>query len=359
MRTFQLARGLVRRGAEVEIVCPWSPGQPRAAYRHDGVRIRPALFATTPLLAISDDWLPSALPIAWEARLPGARSILRGLSSYDIAQFEVSGHGPWMERVPAGVKTVYGGHNVDADFGAERMSRAAPFRRRAAARIGALERRAVRASDLVLACTEQDVARFSGLYGDARRYEVVPNGFDDALLGFDRERLRAEQRNRMSAGPDELVMLFVGGGADHNHRAVRFLEEDVLPAVKQPVRLIVAGKAGEAVSAGSRAVTAIGYVEDMRPLLAAADVGVNPVAYGSGSNLKVAEYLAAGLPVVTTQVGSRGFERWADRMRIVELGEFPRALESLPPVGEPPAGIEELGWDGIAARLHALYAELS
>jgi hypothetical protein len=82
------------------------------------------------------------------------------------------------------------------------------------------------------------------------------------------------------------------------------------------------------------------------------------VAYGSGSNLKVAEYLAAGLPVLTTPVGSRGFERWADRMRIATLSEFAEALGALPEAGGPPPGIEDLAWSGIARRLHALYADL-
>jgi glycosyltransferase involved in cell wall biosynthesis len=358
VRTFQLAKGLVRLGAEVDIACPWSPGQPLRDYHFEGVRVRPTLFPTLPFLAISDDWLPSAIPIAWEARLPPARSLLRAAASYDIAQFEVSGHGSWIERVPPGVKRVYGGHNVDADFAPERAVRSGPLRRRVAGRVAELERRAVRASDLVLACTDQDVRRFQELYSGDADYAVVPNGFDDELLELDRDRFRIAERQELGLADDELLLLFVGGGAEHNHRAVRVLERDVLPAVRRPARLVVVGKASAALSASSGRVTAIGYVEDMRPLLAAADVGLNPVTYGSGSNVKVAEYLAAGLPVVTTPVGSRGFERWADRMRVVELDGFAGALESPPPAGTRPPGIEELAWGGIAGRLSALYAEL-
>jgi glycosyltransferase involved in cell wall biosynthesis len=358
VRTFQLARGLVRAGAEVDIVCPWSPGQPRRGYSVDGVSVRPKLFPTLPLLAVSDDWLPSAVPVAWEVRLPVARALLRAAAGYDIAQFEVSGHGDWMERLPAGVKAVYATHNVDVDFAPQRMTRAGVIRRRVAAKVADLERRAVRASDLLLACTDQDAARFADLYGTGTPCAVVPNGFPDELLALDRDPLRERLRRELAIGPDELLLLFVGGGAEHNHRAVRVLEEQVLPAATRPVRLVVAGKAGEALSGHEQRAAAIGYVEDIRPWLAAADVGLNPVAYGSGSNLKVAEYLAAGLPVLTTPVGSRGFERWADHMRVAELADFASALESLPAVSGPPPGIEELAWGGIARRLHALYAEL-
>jgi glycosyltransferase involved in cell wall biosynthesis len=358
VRTFQLARGLVRAGGEVDLVCPWSRGQPRGEYTVDGVRIRPTLFPTTPLLPLPDDWLPSALPISWEARLGRARSLLREAAGYDIAQFEVSGQGPWAERVPAGVKKVYASHNVDADFDLERGTRGGGLRRRMAGRLGDLERRLVAASDLVLACTQEDADRFGARYGAETPRAVVPNGFDDELLTLDRGRLRAAQRSELAMGDHELLLLFVGGRAEHNRRAVQALEQEVLPAIRRPARLVVIGKAGEALSGREERVRWIDYADDLRPWLSAADVGLNPVEYGSGSNLKVAEYLAAGLPVLTTAVGSRGFERWADRMRIAEVEDFPAAVESIPGVTDPPAGIEELAWSAIARRLYALYADL-
>jgi len=358
VQTFQLARGLVQAGGEVDLVCPWSPGQPRGEYAVDGVRIRPTLFPTTPLLALPEDLLPRALPLSWEARLGRARGLLRDAARYDIAQFEVSGQGPWAERVPAGVKKVYASHNVDADFDLARARGEGRLRRRIAARLGDMERRLVAASDLVLACTEEDAERFGARYGAGTPRAVVPNGFDDELLALDRDRLRDEHRRELALEPDELLLLFVGGGAEHNRRAVRTLELEVMPAVRRRARLVVIGKAAGALSREDERTRSVGYVEDLRPWLAAADVGLNPVAYGSGSNLKVAEYLAAGLPVLTTPIGSRGFERWADRMRIAQLTEFAQALEALPEADGPPPGIEDLAWSGIARRLHALYADL-
>src|SRR5690606_19481139 len=39
---------------------------------------------------------------------------------------------------------------------------------------------------------------------------------------------------------------------------------------------------------------------------AAADIGLNPMVSGSGTNLKMLEYAAAGLPIVSTYFGGRG-----------------------------------------------------
>jgi glycosyltransferase involved in cell wall biosynthesis len=186
----------------------------------------------------------------------------------------------------------------------------------------------------------------------------LPNGFDDALLQLDRLALRAPARERLGARPDERLLLFVGGAADHNLVAVRMLERMLVPRLRPGTRLVVAGKASRALRLREPAVTALGYVPDMGELLAAADVALNPVTYGSGSNIKVAEYLAAGLSVVSSPVGARGFERWSDRIRLAEPAELAAAVEDVPEPSGPPPGIEELAWSSVGRRLHDRYRAL-
>ena len=55
---------------------------------------------------------------------------------------------------------------------------------------------------------------------------------------------------------------------------------------------------------------------EVAPLLAAADVFVNPVRHGAGINIKMVEAMAAGLPVVTTPTGARGLH-WRDGEHLV------------------------------------------
>jgi glycosyltransferase involved in cell wall biosynthesis len=55
-------------------------------------------------------------------------------------------------------------------------------------------------------------------------------------------------------------------------------------------------------------VAELGFVEELSAVLAAADVGICPLRNGSGTKLKVMDYLAAGLPVVTTTVGAAGID---------------------------------------------------
>src|SRR5687768_16868907 len=96
LRAFRLAAGLVRCDAEVDIVCPWGPGQPRGDHTQDGVRIRPQLYAALPLLALDDYRLPSAVAISWQSKLPRARSLVRAMADYDLVQVDSSGYSPWL-----------------------------------------------------------------------------------------------------------------------------------------------------------------------------------------------------------------------------------------------------------------------
>jgi glycosyltransferase involved in cell wall biosynthesis len=54
------------------------------------------------------------------------------------------------------------------------------------------------------------------------------------------------------------------------------------------------------------ALIATGRVPEVASYFAAGDAGLNPVARGSGANVKLFEYLAARLPVISTAFGVRG-----------------------------------------------------
>jgi glycosyltransferase involved in cell wall biosynthesis len=56
------------------------------------------------------------------------------------------------------------------------------------------------------------------------------------------------------------------------------------------------------------ALIVTGPVPEVIPYFAAADAGLNPITRGSGSNVKLFEYLVARLPVISTVFGVRGTE---------------------------------------------------
>jgi glycosyltransferase involved in cell wall biosynthesis len=70
--------------------------------------------------------------------------------------------------------------------------------------------------------------------------------------------------------------------------------------------------------------------EEKRYLYMAADVALNPMMSGSGTNVKMLDYMAARIPVVTTPVGARGLavEDHKDVM-ICAIQDFPSKISEL------------------------------
>lgn len=107
-------------------------------------------------------------------------------------------------------------------------------------------------------------------------------------------------------------MLFVGG-FDHppNVDAALHLCREIMPLVHRElngVKLTLVGPnpPPEVLELASERVEVTGWVEDLRPILETVAVSVAPVRYGGGMNGKITQSLAAGLPVVTSSVGSEG-----------------------------------------------------
>jgi glycosyltransferase involved in cell wall biosynthesis len=361
VRTMGLAAGLVRAGATVDLLCPWAPGQPWHPFVHDGVRCIPHRFITNALRILPNRLLPPLVALSWQPFSFGPRRRLASASSYDVVQFEFCAYAAWMERLAGVTAVVYSAHNVEQDQH-RGESEEAPLLRPWAGRVAALERRAIRAGDLVITCTDADASRLAQLWGGSA-YAVIPNGFDERLLSGERAALRERARASLGIPPEASALLFVGGRARHNQQAVEFLERHVLPRLGAGGRLMVAGAcADDLPPARDSSVLRLGYVEDLRPILAAADVAVNPIAYGSGSNLKMAEYLAAELPVVTTPIGVRGFEQHLGAVRVAGLDRFAEAVvETARAPARPDGGavdVHEISWTRLGQRLAETYEEL-
>jgi glycosyltransferase involved in cell wall biosynthesis len=359
VRTFRLAAGLAHAGMIVDMLCPWIPSEPWRTFRRDGVTVHPQVRVAGLLrLLARERWIPSLVTLSFEpfslARWRGQRC-----ADYDVVQFEFCAQARWMSKLPGTTRIVYSAHNVESDYTRAQTGRQWGLKT-FARRVASLERQAVAASDIVLACTAGDADRFRELYAPRGEVVVVPNGFDGSLVDFDRRPLRALARAQFGLTEGDLALLFVGGRAPHNVDAVRFLSRDVLPKLGPRAHLLLGGDCGEAAEQGlTRQIHPLGFVGDLRPVWAAADVAVNPVAFGSGSNLKLLEYLAVGLPVVTTPFGLRGFETFQAALTVASREGFVAALtSSLRASRDVRAALAPFGWNVIGQRLGEVYRRL-
>ena len=130
------------------------------------------------------------------------------------------------------------------------------------------------------------------------RYELVPNGVDCRLYFFKDER---------EEEPGTIV--FTGNFKYRpSCHAVKFFVDEIFPLICSKVpqaKFLAVGNGAEMALAQYRdkpGFEAVGFVPDLRPYLAKAQVAVAPMTLGSGVSNKLAEGFAVGTPVVATSL---------------------------------------------------------
>lgn len=187
-------------------------------------------------------------------------------------------------------------------------------------------------SERVMAVSEEDALRLQELYGVPReRIVVVPNGMDfhaarlNTLPPSERKALKA--RLGLDHSP---VCLFVGSAHGPNIEALDALKA-VARQCPESIFLIVGSvcNSNEASTAppNMRLLGVLGEAEKI-VVLNASDIGLNPVTSGSGSNLKLLEYIAYGIPVITTPFGLRGYAlKDKEHLLVADLEAFSATLK--------------------------------
>ena len=191
-----------------------------------------------------------------------------------------------------------------------------PRHRRFAAWMRGIETAAPRHYQEILACAEED-HDFFRQHDTAGRLQlpIVRNGVDpDAYRAAPgtRERMRAQ----LGLEEADTVLVFSGSAFAPNVEALELLRTfcRVEAAFLQRERVYILALGAVSATAGREgALLTTGRVPQILPYLAAADAGLNPVTRGSGSNVKMFEYLAAKLPVISTAFGVRGTALQAGR----------------------------------------------
>ena len=176
-----------------------------------------------------------------------------------------------------------------------------------------LEHELCHAAHLLLACSHEDRLRFSRFYGiSPSKIVVVPNGVFTQQIQPANDVAKRQARRQLSFS-DRPVAIFIGSNYAPNVEAARFIVNELAPHT-QGVEFVVAGGVSdaladaEAVRRGVVRLTGTVDEEIKRTLLAAADIALNPMSVGSGTNIKMFDYMAAGLPILTTPIGARGIE---------------------------------------------------
>ena len=162
-------------------------------------------------------------------------------------------------------------------------------------------------AERVLVCARADAERLAALYAiDLAKCHLASNGVDTHLTPYIGQAERTERRRRL--GLRRPTLLFIGSWHQPNIEAVELLR-GLARELTDCDLLVVGSVCAHPVMADPPAnLHALGQLSDaeLEVLLGAVDLALNPMNSGSGTNLKMLHYAAAGVPLLGTPFGARG-----------------------------------------------------
>ena len=190
-------------------------------------------------------------------------------------------------------------------------------------RVRRIESNACQKSDYLFVCSEKEKAEFIDLYRvDKDKIVVVPNGSVSRDKVTDERKIRS--REKFALAPNDDVVIFIGTYFKPNIQALDFIVKKIAPSCRR-IKFLIVGSVADGFDRKQFPdnVIPLGRVpeEEMEEALTAADMAVNPMFEGSGINIKMLDYMAFGLPIVTTEIGSRGIETASRRPFLISEAE--------------------------------------
>jgi glycosyltransferase involved in cell wall biosynthesis len=236
-----------------------------------------------------------------------------------------------------------------------------------AAGVRRLERKLCREADLIFACSMEDAQELSRLYGVSKdKIVLVPNGvsIEDVCPAHEHEKSHA--KHELGLPLERPLLVFVGSGYQPNAEAASFIVSQIAEKLPECHFYIVGGVVdsfdphdAQGPSRLLPNVTWTGTVHNQRKLTIykACDIAINPMFSGSGTNLKMLDYFAAGLPVVSTPAGARGLELAGGACVVCPADQFVEEIRYL--LSDPArrdelaqkarrVAVEHFAWPGIA-----------
>jgi glycosyltransferase involved in cell wall biosynthesis len=375
IRAHRLLTGLASEFATTLVTCEHDPASGRPAYNRaalasllpqiDVVTVRGIGAVAPPSIAAGLRELVSPLPASWrpyhrsplsDAIAEEARRRRAAIVHFDYFAFCPSIPGVLNIRAPHNVESSIARQEAKAQWGYGRLWHEAEWRK-----LRALERRALRSSQLCVAVSDPDARALAA--AGAARVAVCPNGTDPVAA--------CDPPTRHSG--ETLRVVFVGSGTYPPYeRGLAWFVREVLPRVRArvPAALDVVGSPPTA-RVSAPGVRYVGRVAAVRPWYERAHVAIVPVFEGSGTRLKVIEAMAHGRPVVSTRLGAEGLpigapahyleanDAAAFAARLHAVAEWCRTADSalLRMLEAARRAIAPLFWPEITRRLTALYRQ--
>lgn len=225
---------------------------------------------------------------------------------------------------------IHDSQNVEYNL-KKQMLRDTPHNQKLLQKLFVAEKMACETALITTVCAMADAITMESMYQfDKSKAVLVPNGVDLNSVPYLSKDERANLKRSLGF-KDQKIVLFIGSWHQPNIDAV---EEIFKIAVKLPeYHFIVMGSVGSYFEAKEKPVN-VGFSgitdDDEKELfLSIADVAINPMLTGSGTNLKMLDYMANGISVISTKVGARGLDIPKGLVVMCDVDEFDHYIRNI------------------------------
>lgn len=182
-------------------------------------------------------------------------------------------------------------------------------------------------SEFIFTCSQEDKESIVELYKvDPDKVIVIANGIDtDATPYTD---LEARISNKKAMGlENEKIGIFMGSWHLPNLEAAEYLMEiaDKCPSTRILLMGSMCYQFRNRELPENMGLLGMVSEDEKNRIFATCDFALNPMYSGSGTNLKMFDYMSAGIPVMTTEFGTRGIEDKSSFI-IADKETFPQAI---------------------------------
>ncbi len=205
--------------------------------------------------------------------------------------------------------------------------------------LGKVEIEAIKNATYTVCLSKDDETRFIELGIPAEKLTTITGGAAD----IERFHPMPPDKNlqwKLGLTGKEPVLFFGGADSIQNVKAVEDITKHILPSLIKEfpdMKMLFTGTLSKSVSNQRLknqfpdTIINTGFVNNLEIYYSLVDIVILPITVGSGIRLKVAEAMAAGKPIISTQKGIMGYDLKHNEHLIIEddLSLFPKHITKL------------------------------